>query len=116
MPTPYSSIADDDRGATEPFLEAAGDDADDARVPAGPADDDDAAVGRDHRIRLDLDAALYPAACFVERVELGGERVRLVGIAGGEQAHAEVGFADAPARVDPRAEREAQGRCRSARG
>jgi len=46
-------------------------------------------------------------ALLVEAVEFGGERLGLGRVSGGEQAHAQVGLADAAAGVDPRTEREA---------
>ena len=46
--------ADDDGGAVEFLLQAAGDDADDARVPAFGAGDENAGVGLLRQPRLDL--------------------------------------------------------------
>ena len=48
------------------------------------------------------------AALLVEPVELGGDGARFLGVGRGQQSHAKVGLADAPAGVDPRAEREAE--------
>src|SRR3546814_12694515 len=46
------------------------------------------------------------AALFVEPIQLLRDLRRLLRIAGSEQPHAEVRLADAPAGVDPRAERK----------
>ena len=98
-------------GRCELLLEPPGDDADHARMPARRRDDRDGAVAlraasapRPRPADLGLDRA----ALLVEPVEFGGDRRGLVGILGGEQAHAEVGLADPAAGVDPRAEREAE--------
>ena len=53
-------------------------------------------------------AASIAAALLVEPVELGGDRLGLGRILGGEQADAEIGLADPAAGIDPRAEREAE--------
>ena len=69
-----------------------------ARLPCAPAE----RLGRLADRRLDR------AALLVEPVELGGDRLGLGRILGGEQADAEIGLADPAAGVDPRAEREAE--------
>src|SRR5438046_2529950 len=62
----------------------------------------------DRRSVMKLLKGSCPAAGRVQAVELGCERARLFGIGAGEQAHAEIGLANAPTGVDPRAERKAK--------
>ena len=62
----------------------------------------------DRALRRLEQAALDRLALGVERVQLAREVGRLLGRVGREQAGAEVGAADPPAGIDPRAEREAE--------
>ena len=107
---PVLAERDDDRGPAQPLLQAAGDDADHAGMPAGRGDDRDGAIALRgaQRLRRLADRGLDRAALLVEPVELGGDRRGLVRILGGQQADAEIGLADPAAGVDPRAEREAE--------
>ena len=100
---------DDEGRAVIALHQPAGDDANDARVPA-LADREDhvvvSAPGLDLGLGGGLDPGLDLAALEVERVEPERERRGLLGVLGGQQPRAEVGLAHAPARVQPRAENE----------
>ncbi len=114
---PARSLADavfvdgnDDGRATELFLQPSRDDADHAGMPAFARDHRDGAgrgLGGD-QFGACLNLRLDRAALLVQPVEFLGDRLRFCRVGGGQQPHAEVGLADAPARIDPRAEREAQ--------
>ena len=101
---------DHDGGAAGFLLEAPGNDADHPGVPARARDHRDRAVGPGGALRLGglLHQRLDRAAFLVQPVEFGGDATRLLGIARGEQPHAEIGAPDPSAGVDPRAEREAE--------
>ena len=75
-----------------------------------PDDDDQRIVGLGFGLLAGLlaDDRLDRAALLVEAVELGGDGARFLGVGGGQQAHAEVGLADAAAGIDPGPEREAE--------
>ena len=108
---PVLAERDDDRRAVQLLLEPAGDDADHARdASRGAATMATARLPWRAAERLGrlADRRLDRAALLVEPVELGGDRLGLGRILGGEQAHAEIGLADPAAGVDPRAEREAE--------
>src|SRR5205085_4863251 len=111
-------FGDDDGRAAEAFLETAGDDADYALMPAGSADQDERGIGLCTGLldRLLGDSHFDCATLFVEAVELGGDGAGFFGIGGGQQAHAEVRFADPPAGVDSRAQRRTELPARRASG
>ena len=104
--------ADDDRGQGEAFLQPGGDDADHAGVPARARRPDERVTGAQALGGLGLgggeDAGLDLPAVVVQRMEPCGERLGLGRIGRREQARPEIGGADAPARVDPGAEDEAE--------
>ena len=111
-PLPSRTVeADDDGGPAEGLLEAGGDDADDAGMPAGTGSPDEGSVDAAGRGLVEgggEHAGLDVLALGVEAVEALGEGGGLVGVGGGEQPRPEVGGADAPAGVDPRPEGEAE--------
>jgi hypothetical protein len=61
-----------------------------------------------HRLCFFLHHRLDGAALFVELVKFGSDAARFFAVLGGQQAHAEVGLADAPACVDTGTERKTQ--------
>ena len=95
-----------------PVGKPAGDDADDARMPAGPSRQQQ----RQPRPELRLDGALGGVQhAALDRLTFGIERVKLfrqlgslVGGIGGQESGTQVGLADPPAGVDPGAEDEAE--------
>ena len=101
-------------GAFEPLLEPRRDEADDARRPVLAGDDDRRAAlveaereqrfGLGLRERRDLDLL----ARAVQPVELGGDGARLEVVGRGQEPDAQGRVADAPARVDARADEKAQ--------
>lgn len=95
-------------GAVEFFLQAPGDDADDALVPALMGHQQHGAVilPFGEREGLFQHAGLDGLALGVVLREALGECGGFLGILGGEQLQAEAGFADAPAGVDARAKDE----------
>ncbi len=103
----------DDHRLAVALAQAAGDDADHARVPAVAGHQQRPGVGLEvasrsmRRTACVEDLLLDLLARGVEHVELGGQRGGLVGIVGGQQPRAEVGAADATAGVDPRPQDEA---------
>src|SRR5207244_3029480 len=103
-------LGDNDRRPAETLLDAPGDDTDHALVPAEAHDRDYRGTVEPGRLRLGLfaDQHLDRAAFLIQAVELDGDAARLLGIGGGQQAHAEIGFADTPAGIDPRPEGEAE--------
>ena len=96
------------------LLQPRGDEADDARMPALPRRDDNGALlfdaERGHRLGLGLRERrlLDGLALAVEPVELGGHRAGLGWVVFEQEARAEVGTADASARIDARPEQKAQ--------
>ena len=90
------------------------DDADHPGVPAFADRHADRAQGGslifDLTHRLDLDRRLDGAALGVVFVQPMGERGGLLGIVGGQQAGAEVGFTDPAPGVDPGTKQEAPDR------
>src|SRR3546814_10626045 len=79
-------------------------------MPALPGDHRDRAIalGGGDRLGGFLHPGFDRAAFLVEHIEFGRDPTRLVGVARGEQGHAEVRAAAAAAGVDPRAECEAE--------
>jgi hypothetical protein len=110
LPVPSVIHRNDDGRFAEFFLYATGDDTDHARMPAfARYQRDRAVVLRCHRgfgglLHLCLDRPTF----FVQPVKLLRDEARLGGIGRRQQAHAKIGFADAPAGIDARAERKAK--------
>ena len=105
--------AADEDGAVEFVLEAAGDDADNAGVPFFAVDEDDGVAGLDlgfGGVRGGLQRAGFDGlALAVDGVQAFGEQAGVQRIVGEQEAEAEIGFADAAAGIDARAEGEAAG-------
>jgi len=100
---------DDDRGTAELLLEAPSDNADHARVPAASGRDGHCMLGApDGRLGRFLHDCFDRPAFLIEPVELGRETASLLRVSRREQAHAEIGFADAPPGIDPGTKREAE--------
>ncbi len=103
---------EDARGTAEPLHQAAGDDADDAWMPAFAGDDDQrrAAVARRlfgyPRQRVLQNRALDPLAVAIELIEFARQRRGLGGVVGRQQAGAETGFPHPSAGIDPGTEHE----------
>jgi hypothetical protein len=110
LPVPSASSAMTIAGRPNFSFRRAGDDADDAGMPAATGDDQQAvafALFCPLFGRL-LDQHLDRPALLVQPVELGGDRARFLGVAAGQQPNTEVGLADPAARIDARAERKAE--------
>ena len=99
-----------ERGLACLFLDAPGDDADDARVPAIAGKHVHRAVVLSDQLVLGslLDFGLDGAAFLVERGKLGCDARGFFGVLGRQQAHAEGGFAHPAPCVDPRPQCEAE--------
>ena len=104
---------DEDRGAMVVLGEPAGDDADDAGVPAAAGEHQG---GRRQRVADFVgqfvgglvDAAFERLPLFVEAVDELGQLLGALGGFGGEQFEGERGLAQAAGGVEPRADREAE--------
>ncbi len=112
MPPGSSAIAK--AGRAEFLLQPRGNQPDDAGVPAfGGGDDDGALVfepERGQRLGLGLRfrRLLDDAALAVEAVEFGGDPRRFRDVALQQQPHPEIGAPDPAARIDARAQHEAE--------
>ena len=86
------------------------DDPDHARMPAVGGEDVGSGARRargDELLGLEQDPRLHVAPLDVDGVELGGDGARALDVGGQQQLQARVGAVQAPRRVDPRGEPEA---------
>ena len=114
VPIPPGSSAIAKAGRPIALLQPRRDQPDDARMPALPRRDHHGALlldaERGHRLGFGLRQRLLldHLALAVEPVEFGRHRAGLGWVVFEQQAHAEVGAADATARIDARPEQEAK--------
>ncbi len=99
-----------DRGTPCLFLDASGDDADHAGMPASPGDKrhGPVALRREQFFRLSLYRRLDNATFLVELVQLGSDARGLDRVFRRQQTHAQISLAYPPASIDAGTERKSQ--------